>query len=79
MKVTETYIAALNALIRSAKLYQRENDMSIYRQEFNEAYGMVKGLYMMDFLDDKTFGYITDKVCRLTEVTEDDFFKFKSE
>lgn len=79
MKVTGMYIEALNALIRSAKLYQRENDMNMYRQEFNEAYGMVKGLYMMDFLDDKTFGHITDKVCRLTEVTEGDFFKFKTE
>lgn len=78
MKVTVMFISELNVLIRSAKRYRRENDMPMYRQEFNEAYGMIKGLYMMDFLDDKTFGYIADKICRLTEVTEDDF-KIKSE
>lgn len=78
MKVTVMFIGALNALIRSAKRYQKENDMDMYRQEINEAYGMVKGLYMMDFLDDKTFGDIADKLWRSLEVTEDDF-KFKSE
>ena len=78
MKVTGTFVVSLNALIRSAKRYQRENDMAMYRQEFNEAYGMVKGLYMMNFLDDWTFGYVTDKLCRLLEVTEGDL-KFISE
>lgn len=78
MKITVMYKQALNTLIRSAKRYQKENDMDMYRQEINEAYGMVKGLYMMDFLDDKTFGDIVDKIWRSLEITEDDF-KFKSE
>lgn len=78
MKVTVMFIDALNTLIRSAKRYQKENEMDMYRQEINEAYGMVKGLYMMDFLDDKTFSDITDKLWRSTEVSGEDF-KFKSE
>lgn len=78
MKTTVMYIETLNALIRSARRYQRENNMDMYRQEQSEAYGMIKALYMMDFLDDKTFSSITDKLWKLKEVNETDF-TFKTE
>jgi hypothetical protein len=73
MKVTVVYLVTLNALIRAARRNIRNDDMDLYRENISEAYGMIKALYMMDFIGEKTFSDITDKLWKTIELTKDDF------
>lgn len=73
MKVTDVYLITLNALIRAARRNIKNDGMDLYRENISEAYGMIKALYMMDFIGEKTFSCITDKLRKTIEITENDF------
>lgn len=73
MKITNCFLSSINTLIRGAKIAYKENEMRIYTENITEAYGMVKGLYMMEFIDDMRFSFLSDKIWKLTEFTESDF------
>lgn len=73
MKVTDVYLITLNALIRAARRNIKNDGMDLYRENISEAYGMIKALYMMDFISEKTFSCITDKLRKTIEITENDF------
>lgn len=73
MKVTYSFLSSINTSIRVAKIAYKENEMRQYIENITEAYGMVKGLYMMNFIDDMRFSFLSDKIWKLTEFTENDF------
>lgn len=73
MKLTKMYLKSLNVLIIAARRNIKENEMDLYRENISEAYGMIKALYMMDFIDDKTFSDLSDKLWKTIEISESDF------
>lgn len=73
MKVTNCFLSSINTLIRAAKIAYKDDEMRLYTENITEAYGMIKGLYMMDFIDDMRFSFLSDKIWKLTEFTESDF------
>lgn len=73
MKITNCFLSSINTLIRAAKIAYKENEMRLYTENITEAYGMVKGLYMMNFIDDMRFSFLSDKIWKLTEFIESDF------
>lgn len=73
MKVTYSFLSSINTLIRCAIIAYKDDEMRLYTENISEAYGMIKGLYMMDVIDDKNFSYLSDKIWRLTEFIDADF------
>jgi hypothetical protein len=73
MKVTYSFLSSINTSIRVAKIAYKENEMRQYIENITEVYGMIKGLYMMNFIDDMRFSFLSDKIWKLTEFIESDF------